>query len=465
MDYKQSQVFTPIKYVNILLNEIGYINNLYGKKVLENSCGNGAILSVIVERYIADLSNNGFSLEQIKAGLEKDIFAIEIDGEKYSECLNNINEICAKSNIFNVQWNVYNDDSLYFKFDFIVGNPPYINYKKIDIKNRNKLKNGFSYCSFGRFDYCYAFIEKAVSCLKKHGKMSYLIPSSVFKNVSGKNMRKDLLNYKIKIIENFDEIVFDDANVAASILIVYYEESEHITVLNYKEKRTKEIKKEDIGDKWMFSSIDNHKFTVSFGEKYNVGSTIATLANQCYIFSPTKVDDNYYYIDDFKVEKSIVKKAFSPKNIYFQREEYIIYPYYYSNENILTKYTEEEFENQFPECVNFLKSKEYILRNRTSDSNSLWFEYGRSQALKYMNNKKLMISIIITNEVKVYELGVNDIPYSGIYITQKNKKDVLEEAKKILESEDFYKYINSIGVDSSTKSKRITPNDLKKYKF
>ena len=43
--------------------------------------------------------------------------------------------------------------------------------------------------------------------------------------------------------------------------------------------------------------------------------------------------------------------------------------------------------------------------------------------------------------------------------------DSLEKAQNLLESDEFYEYINSIGVDSSTKSKRITPDDLKKYKY
>lgn len=470
MDYKQSQIFTPVKYVNILLNEISYINNLHGKKILENSCGNGAILSVIIERYIEDLSNNGFSSEQIKNGLENDVFAIEIDEEKYKECILKINEICAKNNIYGVKWNIFNDNSLYyefnFKFDFIVGNPPYINYRKIDVDNRKKLKEKFSYCSFGRFDYCYAFIEKSVKSLTKAGKMSYLIPSSVFKNVSGKNMRKDLLKYNIKIIDDFDEIIFEDANVSASIMVITYEENkeEYITVVDYKNKTSKVIKKDEIVDKWIFSSLNNQNVTSLFGEKYNVGSTIATLANECYIFTPSKDDDNYYYIGNFKIEKNIVKKACSPKSKYYNREEFIIYPYYYTD-NKLLKYSISEFENKFPECVKYLKSKKEILDKRTSDNNSLWFEYGRSQALKYMNTDKLMISIIITNKVKVYELGVNDIPYSGIYITQKENGDSLAKAKNLLESDEFYQYINSIGVDSSTKSKRITPDDLKKYKY
>ena len=44
------QVFTPKKNAQDLLNAVGYKDNLFGKKVAENSCGDGSILAEIVER-------------------------------------------------------------------------------------------------------------------------------------------------------------------------------------------------------------------------------------------------------------------------------------------------------------------------------------------------------------------------------------------------------------------------------
>ena len=45
---KKCQVFTPNDYVKELLDSVGYIDNLYGKKILENSCGDGNILVEVV---------------------------------------------------------------------------------------------------------------------------------------------------------------------------------------------------------------------------------------------------------------------------------------------------------------------------------------------------------------------------------------------------------------------------------
>ena len=73
------QVFTPYNIVVEILNQVGYIEKLYGKKVLENSCGDGAFLVEIVDRYIIDCLKQNFSKDKIIYGLENDIYGNEID--------------------------------------------------------------------------------------------------------------------------------------------------------------------------------------------------------------------------------------------------------------------------------------------------------------------------------------------------------------------------------------------------
>lgn len=52
--YGRCQIPTPISYVEQMLDRVGYRSDLFGKKVLENSFGEGNILCKIVDRYIQD---------------------------------------------------------------------------------------------------------------------------------------------------------------------------------------------------------------------------------------------------------------------------------------------------------------------------------------------------------------------------------------------------------------------------
>ena len=81
-----------------------------------------------------------------------------------------------------------------------------------------------------------------------------------------------------------------------------------------------------------------------------------------------------------------------------------------------------------------------------------------------MNREKLLLSIVVTKKVKIYELDKDTIPYSGIYIIPKKDK-TLKEAKEILESKEFFEYVKNVGINASGESIRITSSDINNYMF
>lgn len=159
------QIPTPREYVQTMLDLAGYTKDLYGKTILENSCGEGGILTEIVQRYITDGRNKGYSDEKIKTGLSKDIKAYEIDAQCVQVCKQRLDILAEKFGLEDIQWNIKKADYLKSnveKYDYIIGNPPYITYHNLSAKVRTQLKKNFNSCAEGRFDYCYAFIEKSV---------------------------------------------------------------------------------------------------------------------------------------------------------------------------------------------------------------------------------------------------------------------------------------------------------------
>ena len=108
--YAKCQVFTPYDNVNKLLNVVGYKNNLYGKKVAENSCGDGNVLTEIVKRYIINCLKQCMSIEDIRIGLQNDIWAAEIDKKHIENCKNRLNCLAETYNIYDVCWNILEGD-------------------------------------------------------------------------------------------------------------------------------------------------------------------------------------------------------------------------------------------------------------------------------------------------------------------------------------------------------------------
>ena len=91
-----------MKMVKHMLDKVGYTQNLYGKKVLENSCGEGNFLCEIVKRYILDARERSMPDNMIKEGLERDIHGIEKEKDVVQKCLSNLDETAKEYNITEV---------------------------------------------------------------------------------------------------------------------------------------------------------------------------------------------------------------------------------------------------------------------------------------------------------------------------------------------------------------------------
>lgn len=452
------QVFTPEKYVHFMLDKVEYDGkNILKKYFLENSVGEGNILCVAIKRYIEVALKHRYSTSSIKSDLEKYFVAFEIDPKLKENCLRNLDNIALEYGIQEVNWQILSYDYLRYnlkmRFDFIVGNPPYITYQELNTMDRGFLKNNFTSCKKGKFDYCYAFIEKSLLDLKKTtGKMCYLIPNSIFKNVFAENLREILKKNILQLIDYRHTHIFGRILTSSAIMVI-----DNSKICNYLEyidsdfNKSFLIRKEDLGSKWYFT--ENIEFKVNqltFGELFKVSNSVATLANKVFLIPEQ---------EDLDLEDEILKPAASPRKLSKNIVDKIIFPYKFVN-NELRRYPREEFERIFPKTTRYLREWKDVLDNRKSDGE--WFEYGRSQGLKFMNQEKLMISSVITEKVNVYELDSQMIPYSGFYIIPLAEKD-LDYAKKILESEDFYNYIETRAINASGKSIRISVNDVKNY--
>ncbi|MCY7789383.1 Eco57I restriction-modification methylase domain-containing protein [Bacillus haynesii] len=472
MKYK-CQIFTPGEYVEKMLDSIDYVGEqVLGKYILENSCGEGNILIKIVKRYIEAAKSLRYSKQRIKKDLEKYILGYEIDKKVRNKCITNLNNEVKKYGISQVKWNIRDEDYLKHpieeKVNFVVGNPPYVMYQNLELNERKFLKKNFLSCSKGKFDYCYAFIEKSIRELNVNGRMAYIVPNSIFKNVFGKELR-DIMKSSLETIYDYKQsVVFD--KVLTSPAIICLNNIKRKTFITYHDVDNQEIyqiEKSTLGDKWLFSPCEADTNSVSskkFGDFFRVSNSVATLLNSAYVISKKdilKEDKHYIELNGFRIEKDVLRFAASPRSYSINREEYIIFPYDYSNGK-LVKFEEEEFKVKYPGAYNYLLSYSMQLKLRKSDKSSKWFEYGRSQALLHLNQEKILLSSVVTNEVNTYRLDKDTIPYSGFFIIPIANMS-LDEADKILKSEKFFTYLSLRGINANGKSLRFSVNDIMNY--
>lgn len=460
---KKCQKFTPEHIVNTMLDLADYKENLVGKTVLESAFGSGNILKAIVIRYIEAAKKEKIDKTHISKGLSEDIYGVELDQALYDICINELNAITAKYGLPRVSWNLYQGDALAIdfdrKFDFIIGNPPYISYTKMDEVTRKRTKEAFKSCKKGKFDYCYAFIESGINVLKEKGRMVQLIPNNIYKNVFAQELREILVDHITSIYDYPNQKLFDDALTSVSIFLynkTYCSEDVHYK--NVTTGKSERIQRRDLKGKWVFSTNKvSAASAIRFGDIFHASVTVATLCNKAYLVNQTSIVSE-------SLEEESIRKTASPKTLRAGKTSFIIFPYKYEK-GALIRFSNNEFESSCPNIVKHLQRYSKDLELRDSDKNAAWYEYGRSQALIHLNKEKLLLSAIVTKCVEVYRINAETIPFSGIYITVKDDRYSLDDAIKILKSEQFMEYVREIGISISGQSLRISCKDINDYMF
>lgn len=469
MGEKTCKVFTPLEIVNHMLDKIGYINHLYGKKILENSCGTGRFLCEIVRRYITNSREDGKPDDVIKSGLEKDIKGIEKEPDVYDICKRNLDIVALELGIQDVKWNLQLGDALKLEcesiYQYVVGNPPYITYYNLPKEDRELIRTEYVVCKKGKADYYYAFIEASLRALAEGGKMIYLIPNNFMKNQYSEDLRKYMLPY-LEELEDFKfKKIFENRQTSSAIVLCSKKKKKDTFI--YVDSETQEfhnIYKDMLCGKWNLNALSVQSTgRKKFNECFKVSAPVATLLNEAFIIKDFQENEYWIEKDGFKLEKEGLRPAASPKSLQYKENNYIIFPYYYYN-GICCRYTEDEFTKKFPQITAYLQQFADQLSKRNVDKNGKWFEYGRSQALAHICQKKLMLSTLITGSVKYYCLNEETIPYSGMYIVPKENY-MIEQAEQILSSSDFIEYIKSIGIHANGKTYRISPRDVGNYSF
>lgn len=467
---EKCQIFTPNDIVALMLDHLGYVDNLYGKSILESSCGNGQFLKEIVRRYIEDSKKKGLSRTKIRNGLQRDIYGIELDLERYRECIDVLNSVTDSFGLKRVCWQIKNVDALrepYSRtFDFVVGNPPYVSYWDLDISEREYVEKNYTVCQFGAWDYSYAFLQDGFNHLNPMGKMAYIIPNSIFKTKSGRHIRTLLQPGLIEVLDFTTKNVFGKVLTSPAILIVdRAPKTSKVIYQDLSKKCRVVIERTTLNDEWLFvCQTQAANLTYRFGDYFKVATGIATQRNEVYVLTDYSDDGEYLLCEGKKIEKDAVRRAASPRGKAKGIREYIIFPYYYAADKLST-YDEEAYKDKFPFAYRYLEDKKKQLKERDADKKAKWYEYGRSQALMHINQNKLLLSTVITGKVRVYPLEQDEVPYSGLFVIPIDRPDALPltEAMAILSSSEFLQYIEPRGINARGKSIRIVAKNIADY--
>jgi adenine-specific DNA-methyltransferase len=245
---KSGEIYTPLNIVRYILKEIGYNERRYirEKTIIDISCGVGSFLieSVKILKRVLLKNHINKDIKILEADELIQVFNI-IKIRVYGADLNPIACILCQLNLFYTLmdiirvikvkkpqyqfglFNIINTNSIKMefdqKYDFIVGNPPYLFIRDIPLFQKKLIEAQNLETNSGQYDLYQIFIELGIKLLKNNGFLGFIIPDSILALSNRRNVRKFILEKtiikKISIVGS----QFDEPVVANIILILQKE--------------------------------------------------------------------------------------------------------------------------------------------------------------------------------------------------------------------------------------------------
>lgn len=447
------QVFTPRHVINTMFEELEYKGEKIRKKhIIDNSCGDGAILVEVVKTYINVCIMTGVPKEETIRELETYVHGIEIDERLHSQTLKNLDRLAESYSLYNVKWDIRCGDATRItsydgSIDYVIGNPPYCNIHDIPEKDREWIKR-YAFANGGMTDMYLVFFDLGLSMLNENGKLAYITPNSWLTSTAGVTFRNYLKNSRtlLEIYQYGHRKVFEDANTYTCItilsrqnksnnLFVYRENVEAIRGLWTVRNSVLNLDECFIGGKIYLCDNATHKM---ISEIENVNTETKSSQTRIKVKNGfATLNDKLFIIDDYKGQTTrniitVVKASNGETHRFF-------YPYDENGKPM--KFN--DIDNDL--CSYILDKAEKMGLSIESDE---WYLYGRTQALNDVKYRKICINNLVRTkeDLKITEVNGQEGVYSGFYIPLYDyyvcdKYDII----RTINNDDFIKYIKAVG--------------------
>ncbi len=353
---------------------------------------------------------------------------------------------------------VLDNEGRFEGFDIIIGNPPYIEAKKLKGQSA-ALKDHYEVYS-GTADLSVYFIELALRLLKPNGHLCYITTNKFFSNEFGKPVRRIILSNSITHLVNFEQVeVFENVLVSSVILgITSHAAKENKFIYQQFFKLNNEQIKNDFEDKqnsfgsFEQSNLDESEWSFATGasaelkrkldafprlgklEGVHIYRGVTTGYNPAFIITNEQRDK---LIAEDPKNAEIIKNMLQGRNIrkWFYNE---------SEENLLQTGYDMDIEKVYPHIYQHLLQFEQDLVART-DQGKKWYNLRACQYYgEFEKSEKIIWGLTATNWAYTLDTGRHYLPSNGYILTSEILP--VRFILGLLNSKVLHQYFKYIGV-------------------
>ena len=475
---KNGVVFTPDYIADYILEHTISFPCPPNARVIDPACGSGSFLLPAAE-YLYRISRK--PMQEI---ISEHLYGIDISGDqtRRTKVLLTLLTLLTDGTADGLSFHIATADSLACSwtdlfgcpdFDYIAGNPPYLNTHAISKKDTERLKKDFPTTRRGTFNLFYAFIEQSLRFLSERGALGFIVPNNYLSISSAEELRR-LLNERraVSMVIDFGEnLVFEPVRTYSSLLFLNRRENHTIaySMLEKSDDLPAALRRtvpchtdaEHLNPAgWKFLSETERRNIKRIEE---AGQSIG---NQIKIGVAT-LRDNVYFLDGFDSRAGIFYKERGNMRYWIEpgavraidkiseisdeaampgERKHILFPYTGApNPKMPFRILEEEqLAALFPLCYQYLLDCRPVLaaRDKGKPNPVAWYAYGRSQGLNCRGPKLLFP--MFSRRPKFLPEPDGEILFCNGYAVTQGGRYPLEVLAKILNSDVMEYYVSRV---------------------
>lgn len=296
-------------------------------------------------------------------------------------------------------------------FDYVIGNPPYVEVKNYNLALPHMakyIKRIYSSAKNGKTDLAMPFIEQGIRLLNNHGRLGYIVQKRFFKDKYGKGIRRLLTSANLLngIFDYEETNLFANRITYVAILVcdkrtdmnthVWYLNSAHYSPRLFPANTFTE-------SPWNFDNPELSALRLrlseslgTLGEVCHVKVGVQVLWNDAYQIKVDRIEDGKLYgrsiIDDNVVVEEaacrplLCNEHFAPltKRSY---STYAVFPYSVTDEREVTELSISEYKAQYPLAGAYLERHKALIcqnvetvpqRDSSYDADQYWHLFTRA---------------------------------------------------------------------------------------